>query len=158
MVALFVLAFAALAVVVLPGAMTQPLTYHTPDMIAWLYGVRAWGTTVAFALLLVGAAIAYRLWKDERTSTAAAYLGLIPLGILVAAMPFSRQQLIEWILFAPPGTVAYEAANGAAHVAASDYVMGVAVGEESRAYPILMVAYYHIINEEIDGEPFVVTY
>ena len=40
----------------------------------------------------------------------------------------------------------------------AEYVMGVSVGGKARAYPILMVAYYHIVHDEIDGEPYVVTY
>lgn len=157
LVALFVLAMAATAVALLPSAMTEPLTYHTPELIEWLYGVRSWGTTITFGLLLVGALIAYRMWRDHPPRWASV-VGAIPVLVLVAAVLFSRQQLIEWIMFAPPETIAYEAASGAAHVAESDYVMGVSVGEEARAYPILMVAYYHIVNEEIDGEPYVVTY
>ncbi len=35
--------------------------------------------------------------------------------------------------------------------------MGVSVGDEARAYPILMVAYYHIVHAEIDGERLSVT-
>ena len=155
--ALLVLAVVSVGVVLMPAAMTEPFRFHTPELIEWLYAVRSWGTTIAVGMLLAGALIAYRLWKD-RTSMWAPLLGAIPLAVLVVSVLFSRQQLIEWIMFAPPETVAYEAAAGATHVAESDYVMGVTVGAEARAYPILMVAYYHIVNEEIDGEPYVVTY
>lgn len=157
LVALFALAVAAVAVALLPGAMTEPFTYHTPELIEWLYGVRSWGTMITLGLLAVGALIAYRMWK-EHPPRWVSLAATIPLVLLVAAVPFSQQQLIEWIMFAPPETIAFEAAAGAAHVAESDYVMGVSVGDEARAYPILMVAYYHIVNEEIDGEPYVVTY
>ncbi len=157
LVALFALAAASVAVAVLPGAMTEPFTYHTPELIEWLYGVRSRGTMITLALLAVGALVAYRMWKS-RPPRWASMAATIPLALLVAAVPFSQQQLVEWMLFAPPETIAYESISGAAHVAESDYVMGVSVGDEARAYPILMVAYYHIVNEEIDGEPYVVTY
>ena len=155
--ALFMLAVVSAGVVLMPAAMTEPFRFHTPELIEWLYAVRSWGTTIAVGMLLVGALVAYRLWKD-RTSMWAPLVGAIPLLLLMVSVIFSRQQLIEWIMFAPPETIAYKAAEGAAHVAESDYVMGVSVGNEARAYPILMVAYYHIVNEEIDGEPYVVTY
>ena len=85
-------------------------------------------------------------------------MGALPLLLLAAALVLSRVYLVEVMMFAPPETVAYDSIADAAHVAESDYVMSVAVGDEARAYPILMVAYYHIVHDEIDGEPYVVTY
>ena len=146
-----------MVLVATPNAMTEPLTYHTPDLIEWLYTVRSWGTTAAIALFAAGGLIFYRLWR-QRTSVWAPAIGAVPMLLLVASVFFSRQHLIEWMLFAPPETIVYEAASGAAHVAESEYVMGVSVGGKARAYPILMVAYYHIVHDEIDGEPYVVTY
>lgn len=157
LVALFCLASVSAILVVMPTAMTAPFTYHTPELIEWGYTVNSWGTTAAIALLAVGGLIFYRLWK-QRTSAWAPAIGVVPMLLLVAAAFFSRQHLAEWMRFAPPETVAYEAASGGAHVAESEYVMGVSVGDEARAYPILMVAYYHIVHDEIDGEPYVVTY
>lgn len=39
-----------------------------------------------------------------------------------------------------------------------ELVLGVVVGEVARAYPISQMAYHHIANDVIDGEPFLVTY
>jgi len=156
-VALFCLALVSVVLVLMPSAITEPFTYHNADLIERAYAVRSSGTTAAIALLAVGGLIFYRLWK-QRTSAWAPAIAAVPMLLLVASVFFSRQHLIEWMMFAPPATVAYEAASGAAHVAESDYVMGVSVGDEARAYPILMVAYYHIVHDEIDGEPYVVTY
>lgn len=155
--ALFCLALVSAVLVVVPSAMTAPFTYHTPDLIASVYTVRSWGTTAAIVLFAAGGLIFYRLWK-QRTSAWAPAIGAMPMLLLAASVFFSRQHLVEWIMFAPPETIAYEAASGAAHVAESEYVMGVSVGDEARAYPILMVAYYHIVHDEIAGEPYVVTY
>ncbi len=154
---LSLLAAAAVAVAVIPSAMAEPFTYHAPQLIEWLYGVRSWGTTIILGLLAAAVVVAYRMGKLAPPRWAGV-VAVVPLAVIVASVPLSRLQLVEWLLFAPPETIAYEAAGAAEHVAESDYVMGVTVGGESRAYPILMVAYYHIVNEEIDGEPYVVTY
>ena len=39
-----------------------------------------------------------------------------------------------------------------------ELVLGVVVGDEARAYPISQMAYHHIANDQIDGEPYLVTY
>ena len=157
LVALFCLALVSAVLVAIPSAMTEPFTYHTPDLIERLYAVRSWGTTAAIALFAVGGLLFYRLWK-QRTSVWAPTIGALPMLLLAGSVFFSGQHLLEWMMFAPPETIAYEAASGATHVAESEYVMGVSLGDEARAYPILMVAYYHIVHDEIDGEPYVVTY
>jgi len=157
LVALVVLAVIAVVVVIAPSALTEPFTFHTPDLIQRAYTVAAWGTTITLGLLLAGIVIAYRLWR-KRTALWSSLLAGAPLLVLVAAVFFSRQHLAEWIMFAPPATVAFDSVDEATHVGEADYIMGVSVGDEARAYPILMVSYYHIVHDEIAGEPFVVTY
>ena len=48
--------------------------------------------------------------------------------------------------------------NQATWLDPEELVMGVAVGDEARAYPISQMAYHHIANDQIDGEPYLVTY
>ena len=154
---LFVLAAVAVSVVVLPTAGTSPFRYHTPELIERLYALRSWGTTISLVLLVAGVFIAVRMWR-ERTSLLAPLVSTMPVLLLVVAAFFSRQHLLEWAMFAPIETIAFSTIAAADTVDESDYVMSVRVGDAVRAYPILMVAYYHIINDEIDGEPFAVTY
>ncbi len=157
LLALFALAAVALVVVVLPTGTLMPFRYHTPEVIERLYALQSWGSTISFVLLVIGVLVAVRMWK-ERTSLWAPLVSTVPVVLLVVAAFFSRQNLVEWAAFAPIEAIEFEAVAAAGNVAESEYVMGVAVGDEARAYPILMVAYYHIVNDEIDGEPFAVTY
>ena len=156
LVALFALAAVALVVAVLPTAMAMPFRYHTPELIERLYILQSWGTTISFVLLAVGVLIAVRMWR-ERTSLWVPLVSTIPVLLLVVAAFVSRQHLAEW-MFAPIETMDFDAVSDASHVDEADYVMSVRVGNRARAYPILMVAYYHIVNDEINGEPFAVTY
>ena len=39
-----------------------------------------------------------------------------------------------------------------------ELVLGLTVGGLSRAYPVSMAAYHHIINDEVQGDPLLVTY
>ncbi len=157
LLALFAMAAVALLAVVLPTALAMPFRYHTPELIERLYVVQSWGTMISLVLLATGFLIALRMWK-ERTSLWAPLVSTIPVLLLVVAAFVSRQNIIEWAMFAPIETIEFNAASNASHVDEAEYVMSVRIGDEARAYPILMVAYYHIVNDEIDGEPFAVTY
>lgn len=46
----------------------------------------------------------------------------------------------------------------ASWLAPDELVLGVVVGDEARAYPISQMAYHHVANDQIDGEPYLVTY
>lgn len=43
-------------------------------------------------------------------------------------------------------------------LAPDDEVYGVLLGGYARAYPVRMIAYYHVVNDRIDGVPIAVTY
>ncbi len=43
-------------------------------------------------------------------------------------------------------------------LAPEELILGVTVGDEARAYPISQMAYHHIANDQINGEPYLVTY
>ncbi len=49
-------------------------------------------------------------------------------------------------------------ASQATWLAPEELILGVAVGDEARAYPISQMAYHHIANDQIGGEPYLVTY
>ena len=50
------------------------------------------------------------------------------------------------------------AGTQASWLTSDELVLGVVVGDEARAYPISQMAYHHIANDQIDGEPYLVTY
>ncbi len=43
-------------------------------------------------------------------------------------------------------------------LAPDELILGVIVGDKARAYPISQMAYHHIANDQIGGEPYLVTY
>ncbi len=46
----------------------------------------------------------------------------------------------------------------AADLHPDELVLGYAIGGEARAYPVTMMRFHHIANDEIRGEPLLVTY
>ena len=41
---------------------------------------------------------------------------------------------------------------------ADDVVMAVRVGPEARGYPVRIMAYHHVLNDDLGGVPLVITY
>jgi len=54
-----------------------------------------------------------------------------------------------------PRTIDAKSAN---YLTLEDRVIGVAMGDEARAYPIRILNYHEIVNDELNGQPIVVTY
>ncbi len=153
---LIVLSLGAAALAVLPSAANNPFEEQTAGTIERLYLLRSWAPAVTLALAVASLGLACRVWSRSvswsvRSVSAAALI----LG--VAAAVLAREHLIEW-MFAPIETIRFVEASEVTHVAQGDMVLGVAVGNEARAYPVLMTAYYHIVNDELADEPYVVTY
>jgi hypothetical protein len=61
-------------------------------------------------------------------------------------------------MFHPLPRPEFVAAGTADEVAADDLVLGVASGGEARAYPVRALAYHHVVNDVVAGEPIVATY
>ncbi|NOZ38799.1 MAG: DUF3179 domain-containing protein [Planctomycetes bacterium] len=54
-----------------------------------------------------------------------------------------------------PRTIDAKSAN---YLTPEDRVIGVAMGDEARAYPIRILNYHEIVNDELSGQPIAVTY
>ncbi len=153
---LLVLALSAAALAVLPSAANNPFEEQTAAGIERLFLLRSWAPAITLALAAGALLLTSGVWALS-TSWAARGTSAIALVLTVAAAFFAREHMIEW-MFAPIETVDFVGRSEATHVADDDMVLGVAVGGEARAYPVLMTAYYHIVNDELGEEPYVVTY
>ena len=53
---------------------------------------------------------------------------------------------------------AFVPAAEATFLDSSDIVLGLSEGDEHRAYPVRQIAFHHIINDEVKGQPYLLTY
>ena len=81
--------------------------------------------------------------------------GVATLVICIAAA-LTRVNVFE-LMFHPYATPAFVQANDAT-VDPDDKVLAIVLNGQSRAYPIRTIAYHHIINDEVGGQPVVTTY
>lgn len=150
------IALAAVAAVVLPSSWLMPEVVHTEELIERSYRLDVWGRWTARVLLVAGLALFVMVWR--RGGTFARMVGAVPLLLLAGAAWFSGERMAELLMFEQPETIRFVAHAEATHVADDELVMGLVVDGQARAYPVLMMAYYHIANDRLAGEPYVVTY
>ena len=60
-------------------------------------------------------------------------------------------------MFHPIAAAGFVSASDA-RLSDKEMVMAVRIGPEARAYPIVQMAYHHILNDTVAGVPIVVTY
>jgi hypothetical protein len=150
------LALVSLAWVAIPVVLIRPFGPQSPRGIALSYDLRAWSAPLTLALLASGCVVALVLRKRL-----ASWLGLSLAGLAVVVLGgcawLARQNHFEW-MFHPLPRPEFVAAGTADEVAADDLVLGVASGGEARAYPVRALAYHHVVNDVVAGEPIVATY
>ena len=76
--------------------------------------------------------------------------------VVGAAAVMSRLNYFEW-MFRPVDSPQFEA-ESASKLAAGEMILAVRYSNDPRAYPILEMAYHHVLNDVVGGVPIAVTY
>jgi hypothetical protein len=154
-VALFLLVVAAVALIAIPVWEIRPFSPQTPSGLALAYACRRWAPWVTLLTLVAGLALAVRLWRGGRWwSRALVVLAVVPLA---GAAWASRQNIFEK-MFAPLTDPRFARAAEADWMKDGDLVLGVERNGEAVAYPLLQLAYHHVVMDEVGGFPVVATY
>jgi hypothetical protein len=152
---LFLLVVATAATLVVPMWLIRPFAPQTPRGVAvafWVRRLAPWTTLLAVVAAL---AIAAWLWRNARWWTRV----VLPIAVvLLAAGAWAARQNVFEKMFRPLPSVRFARAAEASWVAADEPVLAVALGGEARAYPVRQLAYHHVVNDEVGGEPIAATY
>ena len=143
----------AVATLVTPYWVMRPFRPQGPvelEVALWTLRLAPW-LFIAAVVLALWACV--RAWPRGWSRRVTAVLALLLVG---AAAAGSRINLFEE-MFAPMSGATFVAARGAP-LPADDIVMTVRVGEAARAYPVRIMAYHHVLNDELGGAPLVITY
>ncbi len=153
---LVVFTLASFLVVFIPAFLIRPFVSQSAQGLALSYQMRALSPVVTLVFWVPGILIAWRLWRFAPSITGKVATGFSIL-VLTAAAVLSRQNHFEWI-FNPLPKPGYIEVSKASHVKDSEMVLGVRSGNEARAYPVQIMAYHHLTNDVVGGQPIVVTY
>jgi|SRR5215831_14985617 len=153
--ALVIIVLVALAIVVAPVFIIQPFKAQTQRGIAISYSMRSWSPYLTVGALVFAFVLVGWLWREARWfARVAMVIMLLP---LLAATWFARQNHFEW-MFRPLPHSAYAKAADASFANDSDMVLAVTINGESAAYPVRLMAYHHVVQDQVGGTPIVATY
>lgn len=153
---LALLALASAASVLWPLRLIQPFRPQTEGDVALAYRLFRWAPFVSLAALLLGVVTLAALFRQTPSWRwkAPALLGVLTLaGLAWAARVNVFQQS-----FAPVERAAFVAVSGAEQPAPEEMVIGISIAGEAKAYPVGMMAYHHVLNDELGGVHLAVTY
>src|SRR5260370_10763178 len=148
------LAMFALSLFVIPAFVIRPFRHQSDSGLGLAIEVKGSAPVLTAVALVGGLGMGARLWRSSS--------GVLRTGIVVAlvlsaaAAVMVRQNYFEWMFH--PITAAGFVSAGDAHLSDKEMVMAVRIGREARAYPIVQMAYHHILNDTVANEPIVVTY
>ena len=152
------LVFLCVAVVVFPLIIMQPFVAQAALPLSLALLIQRWALWITIVGFLIGVLLAARSWAHrgkrfvilKNVLPVAAVAGL---GLCVWA---SRLNVYE-MRFQPPGSVQLVPVAQAI-VRPDDMVLVVHINGDDRAYPILQMAYHHVVNDVVGGVPIVSTY
>lgn len=120
--------------------------------LAWnLHRVRNASLVAGSVLAIIGLALCLSADRSRRTW----FLVVVPLAAVVALVVAARRYTADR-LFQPPASPRFAAKSS--FPAADTQIMGVVVGEKARAYPIRLLAYHHVMVDDIAGVTLLPTY
>lgn len=155
--ALLVLLTAATgAVLYLPLSIIQPFKPQTEDGIALAYQLVRHGPLLALLALAVGIALFVLLWRKKPSWKLS--IPMFGLVLALGGMAFYSRIDIYAKMFAPMTEAGFARVADVDHLVDEEMVMGISIGSESKAYPVGIMAYHHIVNDELGGVPLVATY
>jgi len=150
------MALVSVAWTVTPMVLIRPFAAQTGADVAISHAMRGRAATLTLALLVLGGALAIALWPRLATRRGR-LLSLGAPAVLAACAVLGRSNHFEW-MFSPLPRPEFDAVAAADHVADDDLVLAVAFGGEARGYPVRALAFHHVVNDVIAGEPIVATY
>jgi hypothetical protein len=142
--------------VLIPVWLIQPFSPQTDRALAISFLLRKWSPIATILAAIVVLAICAWIWRGSRRWWAKAPL-VAGLAITLCAVWFARQNHFEW-MFNPLAHSVYAKVSDASFIDDKDMVMAVTNQGEAVAYPIRQMAYHHVVQDVVGGQPIVATY
>lgn len=154
--AMAVITLLGIAWVAIPVVLIRPFGAQTPRGLALSYTLRSTSPLLTPVLFVAGFGITLLMWRRLASRMGRA-LAVLALGVLGGSAFLARLNHFEW-MFRPLPRPEFSEAASVKGIAEDDLVLGVQLRTEARAYPVLALAYHHIVNDTLAGEPIVATY
>jgi Protein of unknown function (DUF3179) len=163
---LLILAALSVALVAVPLRILRPFAPQSSSGLALAYGAQRVAPAVTLAALLLGAVLAWRLWRAPvrpsswpgRCRLWLGRLGLVVVLVLAAGAAWLARQDVFETMFRPLPRPGYARVADAGFVAPGDMVLAIEIGGDAVAYPVRQIAYHHVVEDRVGGRAVAVTY
>jgi hypothetical protein len=147
-------AIAAIGFFFIPAFVIRPFRYQAPRALWLAMALRQRAPLATLMAALACFVLALALWRPASRWRKA----LLTLTMLVVAFcaVMARLNYFEW-MFHPIAGPQF-AAQVESKLDDKEMIMAVRLGSDARAYPISQMAYHHVLNDVVGGEPITVTY
>jgi hypothetical protein len=148
------LAAVSLSLFLIPAFVIRPFTHQSARGLRLAIEVKQIAPAVTAIAFLGVLGLGWRLWRGSLQCLRAGIVAALLFSAASAVMV--RQNYFEW-MFHPIQSAGFVSA-GEAKLSDKEMVMGVRIGGQARAYPIVQMGYHHILNDTVAEVPIVVTY
>jgi hypothetical protein len=145
----------AAAALVYPVYVIRPFRHQGPGELMIALEVLRYRPILMILCALFSFAITAWYWRQQkrmllRIASAISVIAIAAIAVL------SRVNIYE-IMFKPFDRPSFSAADQV-KLDGDEKVIAVTIGHDARAYPIRVISYHHVINDQLDGVPIVATY
>ncbi len=153
---LLALAAIVLAMVIIPVWLIQPFSPQPERAVGISFFLKSWSPIATIFASITSLLIAVWLLLNSKHWWSKLFL-IFPLIAVFACTWLARQNHFEW-MFSPLAEAKFAPVNAADFVKDDDVVLGVEINGEAVAYPILQMAYHHVVQDVVGGKPITATY
>ncbi|CAN5531587.1 hypothetical protein BH10ACI2_BH10ACI2_24660 [soil metagenome] len=153
---LLVIVVAVAAMVLIPVWLIQPFASQTVRQVEISYLLRSWSPVLTIVLAIAAIVLAVYLWKSSRRWFSK-IAPVVPLFLVFVFTWFAQQNHFEW-MFNPLSNPNFAKASEADFVADGAMVMAVKINGDAVAFPVLQMAYHHVVQDVVGGTPITATY
>jgi hypothetical protein len=152
---IFACSLVSLVCFALPMYVIRPFRHQGATELSVALFVKQIAPWLSEACLVIGLTAAILSWPRIRGWMARSAV-IAAILLASAGAYFSRVNVYE-LMFHPAGSPQFQSIRDA-HIDKDDMVIAVRLNGAARAYPVREMAYHHVVNDTLAGEPIVSTY
>jgi Protein of unknown function (DUF3179) len=153
---LIIIAITAFAVVAIPVYLIQPFAPQTERIIETSYLLRSWSPVLTVIFAVIALFLSIVIWRNSKRWFTNIPL-ILPLVLIGFSVWFAQQNHFLW-MFNPLANSSYATVSEADFIKDDEPVLAVKINHEAVAYPILQMAYHHVVADVVGGQPITATY
>ena len=153
---LVIVAITAFAVVFIPVYLIQPFAPQSENAVKISYLLRSWSPILTVIFAVIALFLSVVIWRNSKRWFTNIPM-ILPLFLIGFSIWFAQQNHFLW-MFNPLESAKFAKVSETNFVTDDDAVMAVNINGDAVAFPIRQMAYHHVVQEVVGGQPITATY